>query len=90
MPEKLSDEQMNRLSEALEKGRKIDAIKAYRDATGIGLKDAKVAVEKLHADLHEQYPDRYPAPSTSVGCGSSAALFALACGLVYLISLSPA
>nr|WP_240939860.1 ribosomal protein L7/L12 [Planosporangium flavigriseum] len=31
----------------LEAGRKIQAIKAYRDATGAGLKEAKDAVEAL-------------------------------------------
>jgi ribosomal protein L7/L12 len=31
----------------LREGRKIQAIKAYRDLTGAGLKDAKEAVERL-------------------------------------------
>ena len=90
MPKELSEEQMQQLSEALESGRKIEAIKAYREATGLGLKDSKIEVEKLHADLHEKYPDRFPAPSKSVGCGSSAAVFALAFGIIYLISNLPA
>ncbi len=39
-------EQARRLAD---EGRKIDAIKAYRDATGAGLKDAKDAVESYMA-----------------------------------------
>jgi hypothetical protein len=35
------------IEEALERGRKIDAIKIYRRAAGVGLKDAKDAVERV-------------------------------------------
>lgn len=37
------------LTELLRGGRKIEAIKRYREATGAGLKDAKDAVERLAA-----------------------------------------
>ena len=33
--------------DALRRGRKIDAVKAYREATGAGLKEAKDYVEEL-------------------------------------------
>lgn len=89
MPQDLSEETMTQLSDALEKGRKIDAIKLYREATGLGLKDAKDAVEKLHADLHQKYPDTFPAPSKSAGCGSSAALLVLSLGLIYAVTQLP-
>ncbi len=90
MPKDLSEEQMALLSQALENGRKIEAIKVYRKATGLGLKEAMDAVEKIHADLREQFPERYPAPSKSVGYGPSAALFTFGLGLVYLILQLPA
>ncbi|MDQ8179872.1 ribosomal protein L7/L12 [Pelagicoccus sp. SDUM812005] len=90
MPDDLNEDQMQRLAEALELNRKLDAIKIYREATGLGLKDAKDAVEKLHADLHQKYPDRYPEPSKSAGCSASAALLALAMGAIYLIAQLPA
>lgn len=85
MANELDDEQMNLLSESLKQNRKIEAIKHYREATGLGLKDSKIAVEKLHAQLRQQRPDLYPAPSQSAGCGSSAALFGLGCGLAYFL-----
>jgi ribosomal protein L7/L12 len=34
----------------LEQGKKIPAIKAYRDATAVGLKEAKDAVERIARD----------------------------------------
>ncbi len=35
---------------ALERGRVIEAIKLYREATGVGLKDAKDAIDRLRRD----------------------------------------
>jgi Ribosomal protein L7/L12 C-terminal domain len=44
--------------EAMRKGRKIDAIKATRQATGLGLKEAKEAVEAFierSPDVRQEY-----------------------------------
>ena len=44
--------------ESMRRGRKIDAIKATRDATGLGLKEAKDAVEAFierSPDLRQEY-----------------------------------
>lgn len=41
----LSDEWRQRIDDALARGKKIEAIKAYREATRAGLADAKAAVE---------------------------------------------
>ncbi|MFG2191727.1 ribosomal protein L7/L12 [Streptomyces sp. NPDC048639] len=38
---------MDRVGDLLRKGKKIEAIKAYREITGAGLKEAKDAVERL-------------------------------------------
>lgn len=35
------------VTEALQRGEKIQAIKHYREATGVGLKEAKVFVEEI-------------------------------------------
>lgn len=43
----------------------ISAVKAYRDAAGCGLKDAKEAVERLWDQLHREDPATYP-PRSSV------------------------
>ncbi len=44
---KLNSEQLEAMTDALEGGRKIEAIKIYREATGEGLKDSKEFVEHL-------------------------------------------
>lgn len=57
--------------------RKIAAIKIYREHTGVGLKEAKEAVEKLAA-LH--------GIQSASGCSSSAAAVFLVLVLVYILS----
>ncbi len=42
---------MTEAAKWLQKGNKIEAIKAYREATGAGLKDAKDAVDALERRL---------------------------------------
>lgn len=42
-------EGMERVRAALRDGNKIEAIKLYRELTGVGLKDAKDAVEAMEA-----------------------------------------
>lgn len=84
MPQDLSDEKMAELSEALEKGQAIAAIRLYREATGAGLKEAKEAVDAIQADLHKQFPERFAARPNSAGCGSTAAIFCLTLCLVVL------
>jgi hypothetical protein len=41
------DELLDRVGDLVAQGRKIEAIKVYRQATGVGLKEAKDAVERL-------------------------------------------
>lgn len=82
MPQDLSDQKMAEIAEALEQGQTIAAIKAYREATGLGLKESKEAVELIHTDLRKQFPDRFPARSKSAGCGSAAAVLCLTLCLV--------
>jgi ribosomal protein L7/L12 len=40
-----------RVIEALKKGQAIEAIKIYRELTGLGLAEAKLAVEKIWARI---------------------------------------
>jgi hypothetical protein len=42
----LSSEAVGRVEAALAKGNKIEAIKIYREATGLGLKESKEAIER--------------------------------------------
>jgi hypothetical protein len=55
------------IAEALYQGRKIEAIKLYRELRGGGLKEAKDAVEQLEAALRQQSPDRFTSASRT-GC----------------------
>jgi ribosomal protein L7/L12 len=60
------DEQL--LRDLLAAGKKIEAIKVYRDTTGLGLAECKAAVEALERGTSPpQRPDR-PTHSVSSGC----------------------
>lgn len=56
-----SDEQWRRIEEALYAGRKIEAIKHFREATGSGLKEAKDVLDEHEAQLRAQSPGRFTA-----------------------------
>lgn len=70
----LTDEKRDQINEAIFAGRKIEAIKLYRDATGEGLKESKDFIETLTDSLREKYPDRLP--DKPAGCGAAVLLFA--------------
>jgi ribosomal protein L7/L12 len=63
-------EQMEAIGSALASGRKIEAIKIYRDATGLGLKEAKEFIDALIPKLREQDPEKYTKLSQGSGCAS--------------------
>ncbi len=46
------------LKELIFQGKKIEAIKKYREQTGMGLKESKEAVEAMTAQLRADYPDQ--------------------------------
>lgn len=79
MQNDLSPEQTQQLTDALATGRKIEAIKLCRQASGMGLKEAKEYVEKLTAPLLEQEPEKYAALKSTPGGG---------CTSVILLSLT--
>ena len=64
----LSEDQVRAITDSLLAGRKIEAIKIYREATGEGLKEAKEFIESLTDSLREKYPDKFPAAKK--GCAS--------------------
>lgn len=59
MTEDLSKAEQDKIEEALAAGRKIDAVKLYREATGKGLKESKEAVEALGKELSARDPERF-------------------------------
>ncbi|MCY3019047.1 MAG: ribosomal protein L7/L12 [Planctomycetota bacterium] len=71
---------------ALADGRKIEAIKLYREFTGVGLKEAKDAVGKLEKELRAASPGKPTAPAVSKGC---IAAFLLALAVFWRACLLP-
>jgi len=71
------------ISSLIYEGKKIQAIKAYRNATFKGLKESKEYVDRLSMELYEKNPARFTvAPTKSAGCGT--AIFSLGLiGLAY-------
>lgn len=62
------EHELTAVADALYRGRKIEAIKLYRERYHVGLKEAKDAVEELEAGLREHSPDKFAAQSSRAGC----------------------
>ena len=62
------EDKLTLIKEALYRGRKIEAIKIYRKATGMGLAEAKAAVETLEAGLRATEPQNFLAQTERRGC----------------------
>ena len=60
------------IAEHLYGGRKIDAIKIHREATGVGLKESKDFVEALEAQLRMREPARFAERPKGKGCAAAA------------------
>ncbi|MEI7733440.1 MAG: hypothetical protein WCO56_27970 [Verrucomicrobiota bacterium] len=56
------------VNELLFQGRKIEAIKRYREDTGKGLAEAKTEVEAMEAELRATNPERFTKPAGKGGC----------------------
>jgi ribosomal protein L7/L12 len=65
MPE-LTDQQRGQINAHLFQGRKIEAIKVYREAMGGELVDAKKAVDAIEQDLRQREPKKFA--KTKSGC----------------------
>lgn len=76
MAEPLSDSQRQEIQTHLFAGRKIQAIKAYREAMGTDLKDAKDAVDAMDIELRAASPEKFTAPSKG-GCLPVVVVFVL-------------
>jgi len=83
----LPDDKIAALRELLFAGRKIEAIKLYREMTGLGLKEAKEAVEGLESSLRKEMPDRFKTPPAKGGCLGAAAVVGVcvATGLYWFV-----
>lgn len=79
MTEQPSTEQIESIANALAAGRKIEAIKIYREATGLGLKEAKNFIDALIPKLIEQDPVKYGALTTPQGAGCASVIITVLC-----------
>jgi ribosomal protein L7/L12 len=61
----LTPEQSEQICREILAGNKIQAIKLHREATGVGLAEAKQSIEYLTARLSEQAPPSTPTPASS-------------------------
>lgn len=68
MPKELSSTELEAIHAEIYAGRKIQAIKLHRKATGLGLKESKDAIEAMTDDLRTLYPDRFNNISSRSGC----------------------
>jgi ribosomal protein L7/L12 len=74
------------VKEAIFRGRKIEAIKRYREQTGCGLKESKEAVERLEAELRVSSPESFAsAPERTVISPGAVVIAALILAAVSLL-----
>jgi len=59
MSDPISEGDLNEIRKAIFAGRKIEAIKLYREFSGLGLKEAKDAVEEIERKLRRESPGRF-------------------------------
>jgi Ribosomal protein L7/L12 C-terminal domain len=64
----LTEAALDQISGALYAGKKIAAIKMYREATGAGLVEAKETVELIERALRESQPEKFTALPSNRGC----------------------
>jgi hypothetical protein len=69
----ITDDERQRTIDAIYAGRKIDAIKIYRQATNCDLVTAKSFVEQLETRLRAEHPEEFTAAAAK-GCGGQTAL----------------
>ena len=66
----MNDSQRQAIIEAIEAGRKIEAIKLYREATGLGLKESKEFIDQLTVQLIDEDPERFERAKQNSGCAA--------------------
>ena len=72
----ITDDQLAAIRAEVFAGRKIQAIKLYREAAHTGLKEAKDVIEAFERELRHREPEQFTARKS--GC---AAMILLACSL---------
>jgi hypothetical protein len=76
------------IEDVLFAGRKIEAIKLYREHTSTGLAEAKNAVDDMEVQLRRTSPEMFVGAPAGKGCGGTSLLMAAAIlGLLRLFVL---
>ena len=81
-PPQLTPEQRQAFAEALYAGRKIEAIKQLREASGLGLKESKDILDKLEAELRTVHPERFTAKSSKGSCAVALMIIVVMTGVL--------
>jgi len=89
MDDARKEELLAPLREALFLGQKIEAIKLYREHTGVGLAQAKAEVEKLEQELRLASPEKFTKAPPKQGCVSLVVLVAFVSVAVILVKSRP-
>jgi ribosomal protein L7/L12 len=79
------EDQADRIKAALFAGRKIEAIKLYREQTGVGLAGAKAAIERLEEELRAATPASFANPPGKGCAGASAVLVGIVGAAFWLL-----
>jgi hypothetical protein len=89
MTDQINSEQRDRIKEALVSGKKIEAIKIYRELTNLGLKECKEYIDGMISELIERDPEKYAKLSSSgSGCRSAAMfLFIIGSGIIAALKI---
>jgi len=87
MSAELTPQQTKQIEDALAAGSKIEAIKLYREFTGLGLRDASIHLDQLAAQLVQRDPAKYgKLMQKAKGCASVIAVcFFLSLGVAVLL-----
>ncbi|OGV65814.1 MAG: hypothetical protein A2283_07750 [Lentisphaerae bacterium RIFOXYA12_FULL_48_11] len=85
MIDPIPTEMAQKIANCLYAGRKIEAIKLYRDHTGKGLKESKDFIEALEAKLLSKEPEKFTAPPASNGKGCLMSGFIVLAVFIFLI-----
>ena len=86
MSHSISDDDIAEIQASIFAGRKIEAIKKYREATGEGLRESKEFVEAVERELRQESPEKFTAPAGGKGCGTAVFCVLVVIGLLNLFA----
>ena len=72
----------------LTEGKKIEAVRAVRQATGLGLKEAKDAADAIESDLRRREPLKFRAADLQKKGGCLGAVLLLLTGIATIVAIS--